>query len=168
MARRESMQDRGWKIMDQPTGSRGMGRKMGSDKSGARGVELRKGASSESIRIKFMYRGMECRETLKLTHTRANIKFAERLRGEILNAIEMGTFSYSAYFPESAQLKKLGIQTISTNVTIGDLLREQFEIYNRTLAPSSLKNYTRSLNLYLKKQWGETLLRDLTPAAVRE
>lgn len=66
-----------------------------------RGIELRKGVDTESIRVKFMYRGMECRETLKLARTKANILYAERLRGEILNAIEKKTFDYAKYFPGS-------------------------------------------------------------------
>jgi integrase len=114
-----------------------------------------------------MYKGMECRETLKLEHTKANIKFAERLRGEILNAIELGTFSYAKYFPESATLAKLGIQAPKHMVTVGDLLREQYEVYERTLAASTLQNYRRSYKALLKPQWENTLLRDLTPAAIR-
>ena len=114
-----------------------------------------------------MYRGMECRETLKLTHTRANIKFAERMRGEILNAIELGTFDYAKYFPESTQLKKFGVLPARHRVTVGELLEQQFEIYRRTLAPSTLEAYVRNYETKLKPQWGSTLLSELTPAALR-
>ena len=114
-----------------------------------------------------MYRGSECRETLRLTHSKANIKYAERLRGEILNAIEMGTFSYVKYFPDSPQLAKLGIRTDRNNVTVGELLAEQYVIYKRTLAPSSLKNYWRTYTSKLKPQWETTRVRDLTPASIR-
>jgi integrase len=113
-----------------------------------------------------MYRGMECRETLKLAHTKTNVKFAERLRGEILNAIEMGTFSYEKYFPESTQLAKLGIQAPRLDVTVGDLLREQIPTYERSLAASTLKSYLRNINILLKR-WDNTLLRALAPAALR-
>lgn len=140
---------------------------MGTSKSVAPGIELRAHAKSESIRIKFMYRGSECRETLLLTHSKANIRYAERLRGEILNAIEMGTFSYVKYFPDSPQLAKLGIRTDRNNVTVGELLVEQYAVYERTLAPSSLKNYRRSYTSKLQPQWESTRVRDLTPAAIR-
>lgn len=115
-----------------------------------------------------MYLGVECRETLKLAHTKANIKFAERLRGEILNAIEKGTFSYAEHFPDSNQLKKFGIKQVRTNVTIGELLDAQFAIYKRTLAPSTLKNYTKTADRCLRGKWGDTQLANLTPAALRE
>lgn len=114
-----------------------------------------------------MYLGVECRETLKLAHTKANIKFAERLRGEILNSIEKGIFSYAEHFPESNQLKKLGIKQTRANVTIGHLLDEQFAIYKRTLAPSTHTNYRRNCEAHLREKWGKTQLVDLTPAALR-
>lgn len=114
-----------------------------------------------------MYRGSECRETLKLAHTKANIRYAERLRGEILNAIVLGTFSYAKYFPDSAQLKKFGVQPRNWKVTVGDLLKQQFDIYERTLAPSTLKSYRIILESRLMPQWGNTLLSELSPAALR-
>ncbi|MGK5040375.1 Arm DNA-binding domain-containing protein [Janthinobacterium sp. GB1R12] len=140
---------------------------MGTIKSSPPGVELRSGVQSESIRIKFMYRGTECRETLKLAHSKANIKYAERLRGEILNAIAMGNFSYTKYFPDSTQLKKFGLQSRQHSVTVGDLLRQQFEIYERILAPSTLKSYRGILTTRLLPQWGDTMLSELSPAALR-
>eukprot|EP01133_Synstelium_polycarpum_P004916 gene4916-5713_t len=42
-----------------------------------------------------------------------------------------------------------------------------FEIYERILAPSKLKSYKRVLNKILLEQWGDTLLTELTPAALR-
>ncbi|WP_158569427.1 Arm DNA-binding domain-containing protein [Duganella sp. BJB475] len=140
---------------------------MGSEKPSPRGVELRAGLKSTSIRIKFMYRGVECRETLRLPHTKANIQFAERMRGEILNAIELGKFDYAKYFPESSNLKKFSLQVNRKDLTVGDLLEQQFEIYRRTLAPSTLEAYVRSYETRLKPQWGDTLLTELTPAALR-
>lgn len=115
-----------------------------------------------------MYRGMECRETLKLQHTKANIRYAERLRGEILNAIELGTFAYVKYFPDSKQLKRLGVARTSDQVTVGELILEQLRDSKKALSPNTAIAYQSSYDAHLKKQWGATLLRDLTPAALRE
>lgn len=52
-------------------------------------------------------------------------------------------------------------------INVGDLLKQQFDIYERILAPSTLKSYKRVLNKVLLGQWGDTLLTDLTPAALR-
>lgn len=143
-----------------------MGRKMGSDKSTSRGVELRKGPNSEAIRIRFMYRGMECRETLKLAHTKANIKYAERLRGEILNAIERGAFDYAKTFPGSRNLAKLGAQPIQ--MTIGALIDAQLAIGGRSLEASTLAAYKSSHKAHLEPQWGNTPVKELTPKMLRD
>jgi integrase len=142
-----------------------MGDGMGTEPSGSKGVELRKGAESQSIRIKFMYRGVECREPLKLTHTKQNINYATRLRGEILNAIERGTFKYADYFPDSAYAKKFG--AAPAVVTVGELLREQLDIAERTLSPSTYRGYKQVYDSHLFEQWDKTRVVDLTPAALR-
>ena len=152
--------------MDQPAGSRRMGHKMGTDKSSSRGIELRTGAKSESIRIKFMYKGMECRETLKLAHTKQNIRYAERLRGEILNAIEHGNFDYAKYFPESGQLAKLGLGRTVGNLKVGELVREYLEQAKPVLAPSTHLRYTATYQTHISR-FDDTLLTDLTPAVLR-
>ena len=59
-----------------------MGGDMGAKNSGT-GIELRKGARSETIRIVFQYQGKRCREPLKLDHTRNNIAYAKRLQGTV-------------------------------------------------------------------------------------
>lgn len=137
---------------------------MGNE-SGVSGVELRKSGEVESIRIRFMYRGMECREPLKLTHTKQNINYATRLRGEVLNAIERGTFKYADYFPNSKNALKFG--AVPLKATVGELLREQIAIAKRTLSPSTHRGYQQVYDSHLFTQWDKTLLSDLTPAAIR-
>lgn len=84
-----------------------------------RGIVLREFKHTQSIQISFSYRGVRCRESLSLPHTSANIKYAERLKSEIQNSIERGTFDYSAYFPNSPKLKLFG-EAVSTK-TVGDV-----------------------------------------------
>ncbi len=138
---------------------------MGTTQSVSTGVELAAGVRSQSIRIKFMYRGMECRESIKLAHTKANINYAIRLRGEILNAIEKGTFKYVDYFPDSKKAGKFGARPV--RITIGELLREQLKIADRALAPSTAKAYRDACNAHLFKQWDSTPLLELTPPMLR-
>jgi integrase len=73
-----------------------------------RGIRLRKNQRTESIQLTFNYRGVECRETLRLAHTDKNVRYAVRLRGEIINAIEHGTFRYQDYFPSSRRARVFG------------------------------------------------------------
>ena len=135
--------------------------------STARGIELYKGVKTESIRLKFMYRGMECRESLKLPHTKANINYAVRLRGEILNAIERGTFKYADYFPDSKAARRYGAGPSISRITVGELLREQIKIAKRTLKPSTSTAYEDACKGHLFKQWDKTPLADLTAASLR-
>lgn len=112
-----------------------------------------------------MYRGMECRESLKLAHTKQNINFAIRLRGEILNAIEKGTFKYTDYFPDSTNAAKFGHAPV--RVTVGELLREQLAIAERSLSASTHRGYKQVYDSHLCAKWDKTLLSELTPAAIR-
>lgn len=57
--------------------------------------------SKSSVQITFTYRGVLCRERLKLQPTPANLKRAEQHRAAILHAIERGSFDYAVTFPDS-------------------------------------------------------------------
>lgn len=57
--------------------------------------------SDSSIEITFAYRGVRCRERIKLKPTPANLKRASQHRAAILDAIVKGTFDYAATFPDS-------------------------------------------------------------------
>lgn len=66
------------------------------------GLEYR----GDSIRISFYWRGRRCRETLRLEPSLANRTYASRLRAEILRKIELGSFRYGDYFPDSPLAKE--------------------------------------------------------------
>lgn len=129
------------------------------------GIALYSGAKSDTIRISFQYRGVQCRETLTLAHTKANIAYATRLRGEILNNIERGQFVYTDYFPDSKQASKFGAAPVT--VTIGELLRDHLAIVKRTLRPSTYRGYKQVFDSHLEAQWDKTKLSELTPPLLR-
>jgi integrase len=137
---------------------------MGNGKS-SRGIELRTGATSESIRIKFMYRGMECRESLRLAHTKANINYATRLRGEILNAIERNSFNYAEFFPDSKTAAKFF--DAPARVLIGDLLKTYMLESKKALSVSTVRGYQQVCDSHLFEQWGNTPITELKPPALR-
>ena len=87
-------------------------RRYGNEDPVARGISVRELDSGQNIRIDFIYRGVRCRETLKIEPTKANLKYAERLRGEILNTISLGTFNYPDYFPDSKRAKLFGYSVV--------------------------------------------------------
>ncbi|ASV44015.1 site-specificintegrase [Pseudoalteromonas phage KB12-38] len=76
------------------------------------GVRIRKhSGGKETIYIHFTYKGVKCPEPLSnRIADKSNIQYADRLRGEILNKIENGTFNYADYFPNSKKLKVFGAE----------------------------------------------------------
>ncbi|ARG98628.1 site-specific integrase [Legionella micdadei] len=131
------------------------------------GVEIRRWSSGKTtLRISFYYRGVQCRETLKLEVTPSNIKYAERLRCEILNTIERGTFSYADYFPQSNLARRFG--HVKTNITIGELLRDFLDQIKATREHSTYIGYKKACEAHLIPYFGEVALQDLKPAFIRE
>jgi len=109
---------------------------------------------------------MECRETLSLEATKANLRYAQRLRGEILNAIERGTFDYSHYFPQSKRAKQLG--HVNANPLMGDLLAQFLIQAEQTLQPSTVIGYRKVCQAHLLPTFGRIPIRKLTPAFIRQ
>ena len=131
----------------------------------ARGISVRELDSSKCIRIDFTYRGVRCRETLKIEPTKANIKYAERLRGEILNAISVGTFNYQDYFPNSQRSKMFGYSVVKS--TVGELLKEYMEIAEKTLEPSTFNGYRKACEAHLYPAFGDIPVKDLSSMMIR-
>ena len=131
------------------------------------GVIVRTWPSGKTtLRISFYYRGVRCFETLKLEATAANLKYAERLRGEILNAIERGTFSYVDYFPNSKRAHIFG--HVQTKVTIGDLLREFLAEAKSTKESSTYRGYKKVCEGHLLPIFDKVEIQDLQPAILRK
>jgi len=131
------------------------------------GVEVRRWASGKAtLRISFYYRGVQCRETLKLDVTPSNIKYADRLRSEILNAIERGTFSYADYFPQSKLARRFG--HVKTDATIEELLRDFLVQVQATREHSTYIGYKKICEARLIPYFGGVAIQDLKPAFIRE
>ncbi|OUL59223.1 site-specific integrase [Pseudoalteromonas ulvae] len=107
-----------------------------------RGVRIkthRSGAST--LIITFTYQGIKCPEPLsnRLVDD-SNIKYAERLRAEILNKIENNTFVYADYFPNSSKLELFGAK--KTTDTLSKYLDKYINhAERRGVKPSTLVTY---------------------------
>ncbi|WP_038292101.1 site-specific integrase [Zooshikella ganghwensis] len=131
------------------------------------GVSIRKNIRSESLQIAFSYRGVQCRETLKIKPNKANIKYAEALRAEIISKIERGLFKYSEYFPESPKCNTFG-EAQQKNLRIADLLKEYLTDLPRIVEPSTAVRYRRSIHGQLLPEFGDILVTELTPRRIRQ
>lgn len=120
-----------------------MGSEQQSTKSTPRGVNIR----GKAYRWLFPSGG-RVPETLKLDPTAANIRYAERLRAEILNAIERQTFRYSDYFPNSKRAALFGHAVSS--VTVGQLLDKLIAQTEKTLEFGTWNEYRKAVEFKLK------------------
>lgn len=131
-----------------------------------RGVTIKKNRASESLQVAFTYKGVRCREVLKIEPTTRNIKYADNLLGEIQNAIERKTFQYADYFPNSAKLRIFGRQVDRTKTVLDYMEEFQESARKRGLSPSTLEGYRK-----LKKSLStlhDIPVSELTPALLKD
>lgn len=128
------------------------------------GIEIRRGKTRDSIRIKFSFRGVVCRETIKLDPTPANLKYAARLRGEIINAIERNAFRYEDYFPGSPRAGLFG--ATRSRKTVGDLMADYLDVADKTLEHSTAKGYRKAHAAHLC-YFDSRPVREIAPQELR-
>src|SRR5262245_54924015 len=83
-------------------------------------------ASDSSLEIDFYYRGVRCRERIKLPPNDKNVKYAERLKARIEDEISKNQFEYAAHFPESPKVK-LFARLPGDNITIETYIKGWLE-----------------------------------------
>lgn len=131
-----------------------MGRKM-------RGVEAR----GTSIRIGFMWMGNYCREPLKLPSTPANMRYADRLRAEILRKIELGTFIYADYFPDSPHATMLAGQRV---VYLGRYVEDWLDKKRHMVKASTYKDYQKMVAHQISPRFADTRLDKINTLMIRD
>lgn len=126
-----------------------------------RGVEPRQ----ETIRITFQYQGRRCRESLQLDPTKpANVKFAARLRDEILSRIGRGTFVYAEYFPDSPRANPAGPDR---RTLVRDYFPRWLDRQRPRVKASTLRSYTNIVEIIVE-QFGRYRIGQLSRVAVAE
>lgn len=120
-----------------------MGKKEQGSPSLPRGITIREHKTGSTLVITFTYKGVLCRESLSQTDVSGkNIKYAERLLGEIQNKIGSGQFVYAEYFPKSKKLALFG--NVKRTRSVHEYLKEYLVICEkRNLSPSSIDGYRK-------------------------
>lgn len=127
---------------------------------------ITRAGGKQVYRIAFSYRGVQCRETVALPHTKANQLHCERLRGEILIQIERGTFDYAKQFPDSKRARL--ISGSSPAPTMRQLLEAYRDRVKRTFAPSTYAGTQRVINNQLVPWCGDMLVTQIKPSDIRD
>lgn len=102
-------------------------------------------ASESSYEIAFTYRGIRCRERIKLKPNATNLKRVQNHLGAILTAIDNDSFDYSATFPDSKRrllfLEKQG-EALTSETYFDDWLTDK----SKQIKSSTLQDYTKIIN----------------------
>lgn len=89
------------------------------------------------------------KEPLALAPTPANLKYAERLRLEILGKIERGTFVLAEYFPDSPRAEKPACTgDESGQPTLGAVFNEWLQVKSPEVQHSTAQHYRQTLDSY--------------------
>lgn len=109
------------------------------------GVIIRKNALQIDLRAQGYGK-----EPLHLSPTPSNIRYAEKLRLEILGKIERGTFDLADYFPDSPRIPKQEAQALEAKVssTLGAMFDEWLKVKRPELQHSTMDSYSRVLSSY--------------------
>ncbi|MFH0128775.1 Arm DNA-binding domain-containing protein [Variovorax sp. VaC1] len=133
------------------------------------GITVIKRTNKEVIRVACSFQGVQCRKTLDLPGTRENLRYAERLRGEILRKIEHSTFRYDEYFPSPPKCKVFGHgKGKGSDVSIKQLQEGYRDRSKASLQPSTWSGYSKAINNVLISQFGHIQVGALSASTLRE
>lgn len=116
--------------------------------------------------IQFYYQGRVCRETLSVEATKSNINYANRLRGEIINAIERDKFDYAHFFPHSKHARYLG--HVAERIKIKKLLDNYLALVKEQMEHSTYKCIVKNCKTHLYPTFGHVDIQDLKAVHIRD
>jgi integrase len=124
-------------------------------------------ATARSLTIDFYYRGVRCRERIKLEPTPRNLRWAENLLGQIRVEIEKGTFDYARHFPTSKKARSLAKRPGGLS-TVTKALETWLDGRRAEIEHTTEIDYDRAIRNTLIPAFGSTLLRDLTRTQIKD
>lgn len=124
-------------------------------------------ASKSSIEIDFYYRGVRCRERLKLSPTPKNLRHTERLKATIELEIEKGTFNFAKHFPDSPRVKLFARQKGDV-ILLEDYLNDWLESSREYVKGSTWRGYSKIVRNVLIPEFGRLTLTELRRTHVKD
>lgn len=119
----------------------------------------------EAIQIDFRWRGIRCRERLRLKPTPANLKFAARLKATIEHEIATGTFDYAKHFPESDRARRHA--PAGSTLALRAALRSYVASLAGSVEPETLREYANDAET-IADGLKNPAVSKLTKAAIRD
>ncbi len=128
------------------------------------GVEIH----GHSLRIVFSYRGQRCREVVERNTDALAQACAARLRTQVLQAIQAGTFCYRSFFPDSPRAARFDQPEVTPaglplhpRMTVREGVAEWLATKRLETAPSTWRNY-RSKSEHVLEAFGERPLAEVS------
>lgn len=113
------------------------------------------------IQITFIWNGQRYRPTLRIPYTATNIKYAQRLKGEIERSISLGSYTLDKHI-ENFPTSRISLLDQSKVIKI-DTFRElayKWKLTINNLAAGTKDNYIKSLNFWIA-HFGNYLITDI-------
>lgn len=92
----------------------------------------------EAIQIDFRWKGVRCRERIRLPPTARNLRYAARLKATIEYEIATGTFEYGQHFPKSPRAR---VHRNVSAISLGAALLAYVESLSGAIEPETLTKY---------------------------
>jgi integrase len=125
--------------------------------------------SESSIGLDFYYRGVRCRERIKLPPTPRNQAYARNLLGQIKVEIAKGTFDYARHFPHSPKVKLFAAPAPASELaTIEQGLRAWLARKRPDIEHTTAIDYRRAIDRTLVPAFGALKQSELTRRKVRD
>lgn len=117
-------------------------------------------ARKASIRIYFVYAGNEYFESLNIPPTPANMNYADSMRKEILRRIEICTFKFEDYFPDSKNAKKEKDSKVEKPKFLE--VAEAWLESKLDLEETTRREYRNTIHTYFLEIFGERVMDSIT------
>ncbi len=128
------------------------------------GIELH----GNRLRIHFTYKGVRCRELLKLPVTKSNIKYAAGLRATVIHEIETGVFDYRARFPDSPNARKFGRSDTLKHIELERFKEKYIKVKTVDIGPQTMRRYKVGIDQCIGILGKGMLISSLLPENIAE
>jgi len=124
-------------------------------------------ASETSYQIAFTYKGVRCRERIKLKPSAINDKRVANHLGAILDAIDKDIFDYATTFPNSPR-RLLFIERQGDALLVEKYLDDWLLAKTKQIKHSTLQGYTKIINNLIIPEFKGTVLSELKRPTIRK
>lgn len=120
-------------------------------------------ARGNSIQIDLPINGQRARFSIPIPPTPQSFEYASNIRAAALLDIAKGTFKATKYFPDSRSSFVKSSKTPTVKEALDTFVRDS----ERTLSPSTTRDYKSAIDYHLVPAFGEKHLSDITTVEIR-